>query len=183
MTMNTSRMVLRLAGLMALGLSVAGCGMIGGKKEQTASRSFVQVDADDLECLQRAMFFESHRSSRDGLVAVGNVVMNRVKSDAYPDTICGVVGQKNQFAPGVMTRPMTSSGLPTVQEAAISVMRGERHPMIGDAKFFHQAGHRFSYDNMNYVVTAGGNAFYEKRKAAYVTQPVPLPPTEGLTLR
>src|SRR5690606_13334803 len=32
------------------------------------------------ECLARAMFFESRRSSRDGLVAVGTVVMNRVDS-------------------------------------------------------------------------------------------------------
>ena len=54
------------------------------------------------------MFFESHRSSREGLVAVGTVVMNRVNSGEYPDTICGVVGQKNQFAPGVMTRKMDS---------------------------------------------------------------------------
>jgi len=181
--MNQSGKALRLAGLIALALTAAGCGMVGGKKDDVAARSFARVDTDDLECLERAMFFESNRSSRDGLVAVGNVVMNRVQSDAYPDTVCGVVGQKNQFAPGVMSRAMSASGLPTVQEAAISVMLGERHPMIGDAKFFHQAGHRFSYDNMNYVVTAGGNAFYEKRKSAYVTQPVPLPAIEGLTGR
>jgi spore germination cell wall hydrolase CwlJ-like protein len=181
--MNQSGKALRLAGLIALALTAAGCGMVGGKMDDVTARSFARVDTDDLECLERAMFFESNRSSRDGLVAVGNVVMNRVQSDAYPDTVCGVVGQKNQFAPGVMSRPMSASGLPTVQEAAISVMLGERHPMIGDAKFFHQAGHRFSYDNMNYVVTAGGNAFYEKRKSAYVTQPVPLPAIEGLTGR
>jgi hypothetical protein len=29
--------------------------------------------------------------------------------------------------------------------------------------FFHTAGYHFSYKNMNYVVVAGGNAFYEKR--------------------
>ncbi len=29
--------------------------------------------------------------------------------------------------------------------------------------FFHAAGHRFPYDNMQYVLVAGGNAFYEKR--------------------
>jgi len=66
-------------------------------------------------------------------------------------------------------------------EAARSVLRGERHPQIGNAQFFHAATHRFSYDNMHYVVTAGGNAFYEKRKAHLVTQPYPLPQTEGRT--
>jgi spore germination cell wall hydrolase CwlJ-like protein len=36
------------------------------------------------------MYFESNRSSRDGLMAVGTVVMNRVASPLCPNTICGV---------------------------------------------------------------------------------------------
>lgn len=116
------------------------------------------------ECLARAMFFESIRSSRDGLVAVGTVVMNRVQSDRFPDTICGVVGQKNQFAPGVLSRPMNSKALPDVMAAADAVLAGERHPKVhGQVKFFHQAGLKFPYTNMHYVTVAGGNAFYEKR--------------------
>lgn len=115
------------------------------------------------ECLARAMFFESNRSSRDGLVAVGTVVMNRLASDQYPDTICGVVGQKNQFAPGVLTRKMNSSALPDVMAAADAVLKGERHKEVKNAKFFHQAGLKFPYKNMHYVLEAGGNAFYEKR--------------------
>src|SRR5215831_15830353 len=39
---------------------------------QTAAAS------DERTCLIRAMYFESNRSSRDGLMAVGTVVMNRV---------------------------------------------------------------------------------------------------------
>jgi len=117
----------------------------------------------DRECLARAMFFESHRSSREGLVAVGTVVMNRVESGEYPETICGVVGQKNQFAPGVLTRNMESKALPDVMAAADAVLKGERHPRVSKAKFFHQAGLKFPYKNMHYVLEAGGNAFYEKR--------------------
>ena len=73
-------------------------------------------------------------------------------------------------------------GLPDWPSAR-AVLRGERHPMIGNAQFFHAAGHRFSYDNMHYVLTAGGNAFYEKRKSHLVTRPVPPPPLEGITRR
>ena len=127
------------------------------------------------------MFFESHRSSRDGMIAVGSVVMNRVASDQFPNTVCGVVAQKRQFAPGIMTRKMNSKAMPEVREAARAVLRGERHPMIGNAQFFHAATHRFGYDNMHYVLTAGGNAFYEKRKAHLVTQPYPPAPSEGRT--
>ena len=156
--------MLALAGVLALG----GCGF-GGKSDE--------------DCLARAMYFESNRSSRDGMIAVGSVVMNRVQSGQYPRNICAVVGQKNQFAKGVMTKRMRDSGLPLARESAKAVLRGERHPMIGNAMFFHTAGHRFRYDNMHYVLVAGGNAFYERRKSHLVTQPVPPSPVEGLTGR
>ena len=145
-------------------LALTGCG--GGRHSE-------------LECMERAMYFESNRSSREGMIAVGSVVMNRVHSDKFPNSVCGVVGQKNQFAPGVMKKKMDLRSAPKVREAARSVMRGERHPQIGNAQFFHAATHRFSYDNMHYVLTAGGNAFYEKRKPHLVTQPYPLPPGGG----
>lgn len=135
------------------------------------------------ECMARAMYFESNRSSRDGMIAVGSVVMNRVESGQYPRSICGVVGQRGQFAPGVMTKRMDDRSLPMVREAARSVMRGERHPLVGRAMFFHTAGHRFPYDNMHYTLVAGGNAFYERRKRELVTQPVPPAPLEGITGR
>ncbi len=152
---------------------LAGC----GQRDRSAKR----VDASALECMTRAMYFESNRSSRDGMIGVGTVVMNRVASDDFPDTVCGVVSQRNQFAPGVMTRPMTDSGLPLAREAALAVLSGERHPRISRARFFHAAYYRANYNNMHYVATAGGNAFYEKRRPERVTRSRPLPQVEGLT--
>lgn len=116
------------------------------------------------QCLMRAMYFESNRTSREGMIAVGTVVMNRVNSSAYPKTICGVVGQYKQFAPGVLTRPMLEpASVNRVREAADAVLRGERDKKLKNAKFFHTAGLSFPYRNMHYVRVAGGNAFYEKR--------------------
>ncbi|WP_102106658.1 cell wall hydrolase [Oceaniglobus roseus] len=151
-------------------LLVASC---GGRRERHGR--------DAAECMQRAIYFESNRSSRDGMIAVGSVVMNRVASDDFPDTVCGVVSQRGQFAAGLMTREMGGRGFPLVREAAAAVLAGERHPLIGNARFFHAASYRAHYNNIHYVVTAGGNAFYEKRPPALVTQRVPLPPVEGLT--
>lgn len=125
----------------------------------------------DKECLARAMFFESNRSSRDGMVAVGTVVMNRLRSGKYGDSICGVVGQRGQFAPGVMTRRMNSKALPDVMEAAEAVLKGERSAKAKNSMFFHTAGLKFPYKNMHYVLVAGGNAFYEKRGRNW--QPLP----------
>ncbi|MFZ5963285.1 cell wall hydrolase [Thalassococcus sp. BH17M4-6] len=146
-------------------------------------RESASLDAREHDCMARAMYFESNRSSRDGMIAVGTVVMNRVDSPDFPGTVCGVVGQKRQFAPGVMSRKMQGRSVALVREAAAAVLRGERHPRIVRARFFHAAGYRASYNNMHYVLTTGGNAFYEKRRPEFVTQPVPLEPLEGITGR
>lgn len=158
-------------------LRLTGAGLIVMLLAQCGPRHTPQ------DCMERAMYFESNRSSRDGMIAVGTVVMNRVESGQYERDVCGVVGQRNQFAPGVMTRKMDKKTSPLLTEAARSVLRGERHPLVGDAQFFHAASYRANYNNMHYVVTAGGNAFYDKRDPALVTQPVPLPQVEGLTGR
>ena len=123
------------------------------------------------DCLARAMYFESNRSSEAGMLAVGTVVMNRVADKRYPQSVCGVVGQKNQFAPGVLSKPMKEKrSAAMAYKVADEVMRGARHPTLStDVKHFHTAGHRFSYGNMFYVLEAGGNNFYEKRKAGTFT--------------
>lgn len=160
---------------------MAGCATVKSVAAIPKSAVLGFTGQDQLRCLERAMYFESNRSSRDGMIAVGTVVMNRVKSSKFPNTVCKVVGQKNQFAPGVMTRAMNDSGVPLVKAAAKAVMSGESHPMVANAMFFHQAGYSFPYDNMHYVVGAGGNVFYEKRKRNLVSNPTPPSQTEGMT--
>jgi spore germination cell wall hydrolase CwlJ-like protein len=124
--------------------------------------ALAKADPREKECLVRAMYFESNRSSDSGLLGVGTVVMNRVESPQYPETICGVVGAPRQFAPGVLTRPMVARDLPKAEAAAEAILDGKRNEAVGNAKHFHMAGLRFSYKNMHYVTVAGGNAFYVK---------------------
>jgi spore germination cell wall hydrolase CwlJ-like protein len=106
------------------------------------------------------------------MIAVGTVVMNRLRSGQHGSTVCAVVGERRQFAPGVMTRRMNSRAMPDVEAAAESVLRGERAPKLKNAMHFHTAGLKFPYKNMHYVEVAGGNAFYEKRGRNWK----PLPP-------
>jgi spore germination cell wall hydrolase CwlJ-like protein len=115
------------------------------------------------DCLTRVMYFESNRSSADGMLAVGTVVMNRVGDPRFPHTVCGVVGQPNQFAPGVLWLPMHEGhGLNLARQMAARVLGGARHPGVGSAEYFHTSGYSFPYDNMHYVAVAGGNDFYWK---------------------
>ena len=56
------------------------------------------ISTEDIDCLARNIYFEAANQSEIGKLAVGLVVMNRVSSERYPDTICGVVNQRSQFS-------------------------------------------------------------------------------------
>ncbi|TPI77222.1 cell wall hydrolase [Mesorhizobium sp. B2-8-9] len=182
---------LLLIGIVTSPLLLAGCsqttsshGMSVSGLTDALTPSFLTRSSGhslkDKECLQRAMFFESNRSSRDGMIAVGTVVMNRLRSGQHGNTICQVVGEPGQFAPGVMTRPMNSRALPDVEEAADAVLRGERKAKLKNTMYFHTAGLRFPYKNMHYTMVAGGNAFYEKRGRNW--QPLPDEPMVAMNV-
>ncbi len=82
------------------------------------------------------IFFESNHTSRDGL-AISSVVMNRpTEISEYGDTVCGVVGQKGQFAPEVLSRSMNFKALPDVQAAADSALKGDHYPKIAPNVMF-----------------------------------------------
>ena len=51
-----------------------------------------------IECLAVAIFFEARDQPLSGQYAVAEVVMNRVMSDRWPNTICDVVFQPRQFS-------------------------------------------------------------------------------------
>lgn len=52
------------------------------------------------DCLAKAIYFEARGESLAGQVAVAEVILNRVDSSSYPDTICGVVRQGEERRTG-----------------------------------------------------------------------------------
>jgi hypothetical protein len=154
MIWRNRRFLLSLA-LLAAAASLAGCGMA------PPGEGFRHLSERD--CMARVMFFESNRSSSDGMLAVGTVVMNRRASGQHPSTVCGVVGERNQFAEGALWKRMAGPGRDRAYQVADAVLAGARHPGVGGAMYFHTADRWYPYSNMHYVTVAGGNAFYEKR--------------------
>lgn len=53
----------------------------------------------DLNFLARIIYAEARGSTEEDMLLVGNVVLNRVISDQYPDTIEKVIFQKGQYSP------------------------------------------------------------------------------------
>ncbi len=75
------------------------------KKEEEAKR-FVNygeftVDTDTMLLLAALIHCEARGESYEGQVAVGAVVMNRVRSSSYPNTIKGVIYASGQFTPAM----------------------------------------------------------------------------------
>ncbi len=52
----------------------------------------------EMQCLAGTIYFESKGESLDGQLAVAKVVLERVASSRFPNSICGVVYQRRQFS-------------------------------------------------------------------------------------
>ncbi len=113
---------------------------------------------DTLYWLSRIIYSESGNQSVKGKIAVGNVVMNRVKSSKFPNSIKAVLFQKNQFSPAmsgsIYRKPNDSSVI-----AAKMVMDGA--VVLKYALFFNREGmDTYAARNRTYVTTIGGHDFY-----------------------
>ena len=53
-------------------------------------------DDQDIYCLAKTMYFEARFQVPEGIAAVGNVVMNRLKDHHFPKTICSIVYQRTR---------------------------------------------------------------------------------------
>jgi len=79
--------------------------VIAAIKDQSSTSSKQEKDqsstnntGDMVDLLARLINGEARGEPYKGQVAVGAVVMNRVKSSEFPDTISGVIYQKGQFS-------------------------------------------------------------------------------------
>ncbi|MEM9967761.1 MAG: cell wall hydrolase [Pseudomonadota bacterium] len=68
------------------------------KSEAQFSRAWVDAQPEikgskQWRCLAEALYFEARGETVKGQFAVAEVIMNRVKSARFPDTLCGVIHQ------------------------------------------------------------------------------------------
>jgi spore germination cell wall hydrolase CwlJ-like protein len=63
-----------------------------------SNSAFSKIDDRSLKCLADTIYFEARGEPKKGQELVAKVVLNRVESSKFPNTVCGVVKQKNQFS-------------------------------------------------------------------------------------
>lgn len=68
------------------------------ENEEMETNTTVVIDHNEKLCLAQAIYYEARNQSTDGKIAVATVVLNRVKTGMYPNTICQVVQSGCQFS-------------------------------------------------------------------------------------
>jgi spore germination cell wall hydrolase CwlJ-like protein len=100
----------------------------------------------ELDCLTQAVYFEARGETAAGQAAVAQVVLNRVRSPAFPKTVCGVVfqgaahrqGCQFSFAcDGSMRRGREMVAWNRAQHVAARALSGSVMGSVGNATHFH----------------------------------------------
>ena len=96
------------------------------------------TSSDDASLLAAIIYCEAGNQSYEGMVAVGAVVMNRVYSSSFPNSISEVIYQSGQFTPassGVLASALANGVPSTCYDAAVAAMNGENP--VGSALYFN----------------------------------------------
>ena len=122
------------------GESVAAKEVFAAAEEAANVGERAEYSDSTLKLLASIIFCEAGNQPYEGQVAVGAVVMNRVRSDAFPDTVREVIYQKGQFTPagtGWLDRVVASEGYTdSALQAAKDALAGANP--IGDCLYFDQ---------------------------------------------
>jgi spore germination cell wall hydrolase CwlJ-like protein len=107
-------------------------------------------EADDqarsLECLAKTIYYEARSETEDGQRAVAQVVLNRVRHPAYPNSVCGVVYQGSHLRTGCQFTFTCDGSLrygtfgPSWDRArrlAAEALSGEVYGPVGTATHYH----------------------------------------------
>lgn len=127
----------------------------------------------DSDCLTQAVYYEARGEGVDGMRAVAQVILNRVRHPAFPKTICGVVyqgayrGVSCQFSfvcNGAMAGPVEAWAWRRAKDVAAAALEGYVMKSVGTATHFHT----LSVDpvwsgNMVRIATVGSHVFYQFR--------------------
>ncbi len=133
--------------------TLAALGISGGDSSATSNYS-----DSDLNLLARLIYGEARGESYVGQVAVGAVVMNRIKSSSFPNTMSGVIYQKYAFT-AVDDGQINLTPNDTARRAAKDAMNGW-DPSYGALYYYNPATATSSWIfSRQTTVTIGNHVF------------------------
>lgn len=134
----------------------------------TADISFIQsgdeyYDQEDLYWLSHIISAESGNQPLEGMIGVGNVILNRVEDESCPDTIYDVIFDTTH---GVQFTPVTTGSIydePVADAVTAAKICLEGYETVGASLFFLNptiGSSEWFYSNREYVTTIGDHDFY-----------------------
>lgn len=135
----------------------------------TGQEYYVRKCEKSSECkyLTQALYHESRGEIDEGVIAVGYVILNRVKHPTmWPKTIAGVISQKFQFSyrhDGSLKKGFTDrEQYVRVAIIAARVLEGSVGNPVGDATFYHNSTVKpYWTKKKKFVVKIGSHSFYK----------------------
>lgn len=122
-----------------------------------------EYDAAEFECLTKAVHREAGNQSREGKLAVAQLVINRMNSGRFAHSICGVVNQRGQFFQTSSYNPRRDTAQWASAEAiAREALDGSAPQVVPGAVFFHATyiAPNSWFRTRQRVATLGQHIFY-----------------------
>ncbi len=151
---------------------------------ERVSTSYTDAFEEETHCLAQAVYFEARSEPLEGQLAVAQVVLNRVKSPLWPDSICAVVFQNEhrrhgcQFSfacDGLSDNPTNMKAWNRAKMVSLVVLENLWQDMTDESTHYH-ADYVAPYwkDHMYPTVQYGRHHFYlDKRQLALMTATQP----------
>lgn len=112
----------------------------------------IEADQDTLRLLASLIYCEARGESYEGMLAVGSVVMNRVRSKAYPNSVYDVIFASGQFSPamsGSLQKVYASGPSAICVQAAQETLNG--YSNVGEMTHFRRKGSKEGFIIGNHV--------------------------------
>ncbi len=125
----------------------------------------IKLTNEELDLLERLVQCEAGGEDMVGKILVANVVINRVNSKRFPNTVSGVINANRQFAPVTSGIINTTTASSDTKKAVARALSGEDYS--DGALFFISRSHcskssaAWFDDNFEKVVEHGGHEFFK----------------------
>ena len=145
-------------------------GMIDAAAPFSLGKASVEARGQALDCLTSAVYYEAGQESDQGQLGVAQVIVNRVRHPAFPNSVCGVVYQGSTRATGCqftftcdgsLARAPMPAAWDRARSNAKAILDGQVFAPVGRATHYH-ANYVVPYWSASLVKTqvVGAHLFY-----------------------
>ena len=115
----------------------------------------IQITNEQLDLLERCVMAEGGGESYECQVAIACVIINRVISDKYPDSVDGVIKQKGQFStwPKMIKRMVATNEVKQAVREALTSEAIPENVLYFRASRYHKWGSRYCRIDNTYFST------------------------------